>query len=114
SAPTAAGTAFGAATEVEFTAGEASVDVVFHRAGTAALEASDGTLTGAGPEVTVSAGPFVAVALPAEEIAIDPGQDTTLTATATDAHGNALAAGTFTWSSSNTAVATVDAAGLVN
>ena len=63
--------------------------------------------------ITVTVIPVAAVAVSPGSAALDVGQSASLTAVTTDANGNTLAGRTITWSSANTSVATVTAAGLV-
>ncbi len=81
-------------------------------AGTATVT---GTVEGktASSAITVTVIPVAAVAVSPGSAALDVGQSASLTAVTTDANGNTLAGRTITWSSANTSIATVTAAGLV-
>jgi len=63
--------------------------------------------------ITVTVIPVAAVTVSPGSAALDVGQSAPLTAVATDANGNTLTGRTITWSSANTSIATVTAAGLV-
>ena len=63
--------------------------------------------------ITVTVIPVAAVAVSPGSAALDVGQSASLTAVTTDANGNTLTGRTITWSSANTSIATVTAAGLV-
>ncbi len=64
-------------------------------------------------EVTVSSIPVATLVVSPATVALDVGQTAQLTATPQDANGAPLSGRVITWSSGNTAVATVDANGLV-
>ena len=75
---------------------------------TAASEGKSGTAA-----VTVSSVPVASVAVSPTSASVSVGQTEQLAATPKDANGNPLTGRTVTWSSGNTAVATVSASGLV-
>jgi len=75
---------------------------------TAASEGKSGTAA-----VTVSSVPVASVAVSPTSASVSVGQTVQLAATPKDANGNPLTGRTVTWSSGNTAVATVSASGLV-
>ena len=75
---------------------------------TAASEGKSGTAA-----VTVSSVPVASVAVSPTSASVSVGQTVQLAATPQDANGNPLTGRTVTWSSGNTAVATVSASGLV-
>jgi hypothetical protein len=70
-----------------------------------ACEGSSGGNSDGHGQVSISISPLLAN--------LHPGETQQFTATAKDAGGNALSGATFTWSSSNTVVATVNSRGLV-
>ena len=75
---------------------------------TATSEGQSGSAT-----ITVSTVPVAAVTVSPATASVQVGQTVQLTATPKDANGNPLSGRTVTWASSNTAVATVSASGLV-
>src|SRR5438445_420717 len=75
---------------------------------TATSEGQSGSAT-----VTVTTVPVAAVAVTPASPSVQVGQTAQLTATPQDANGNPLSGRTVTWTSSNQAVATVNATGLV-
>src|SRR5213080_1316179 len=75
---------------------------------TATSEGQSGTAT-----VTVSTVPVASVTVSPSTASVQVGQTVQLTATPKDASGNPLSGRTVSWGSSNTAVATVTASGLV-
>jgi uncharacterized protein YjdB len=75
---------------------------------TATSEGKSGTAT-----VTVQAGPAAVVVVAPRTATIVVGQKLTIVATATDALGNAITGRAFTWHSSNSSTASVDASGVV-
>src|SRR5439155_603957 len=75
---------------------------------TATSEGQSGTAA-----ITVTNVPVVSVTVTPASASIQQGQTIQLTATPKDANGNALSGRVVTWSSSNTAVASVNAAGFV-
>src|SRR5438093_458731 len=75
---------------------------------TAASEGRGGTAA-----VTVASVPVASVAVSPTSASVSVGQTVQLAATPKDANGNPLTGRTVTWSSGNTAVATVSASGLV-
>jgi peptidoglycan/xylan/chitin deacetylase (PgdA/CDA1 family) len=80
--------------------------------GTAALTVSAGSLN-AEVHVTVEQAPVSVELQPDSLVLDDPGDSVRLVASVSDAEGAAIVAPTITWSSSDEAAATVDAAGLV-
>jgi uncharacterized protein YjdB len=76
---------------------------------TATSEGQSGSAT-----VTVTVVPVATVVVALAASSVTVGQSTQATATLKDANGNTLTGRTVTWSSNNTAVATVSSAGLVN
>src|SRR6059036_3297003 len=76
---------------------------------TATSEAKSGTST-----ITVTPVPVASVEVTPATASVQAGQTVQLTATPRDAGGNPLSGRTVTWSSSNTAVATVSSSGLVS
>jgi len=84
-------------------------------AGSAVINATVEGVTGSLPITINPAGGTVAtVRVALASAAINVGQSTQATATASDAGGTTVAGGTPTWASSNTSVATVSANGLVS
>jgi uncharacterized protein YjdB len=84
-------------------------------AGQAYIDATSGGVVGHGL-ITVTAAapaPVAAVSVSLAASSITAGTTTQATATTMDANGNTLTGRTITWSSSNTAVATVSSSGLV-
>ncbi|HXR97806.1 MAG TPA: Ig-like domain-containing protein [Terriglobales bacterium] len=80
--------------------------------GTATITATDGAAS-AGASLTVTAPPIASVTVsPSGSTTIETGATQTFTATAKDANGNAVTGATFTWTSSNTAAATITSAGV--
>ncbi|MDQ2890432.1 MAG: Ig-like domain-containing protein [Gemmatimonadota bacterium] len=83
------------------------------------VAAGTATITGtsegksAASSVTVGLVPVAAVAVSPGAASLTTGQAAAFTATASDANGNVLSGRLFTWSSANTAIATVSAQGLV-
>src|SRR5438046_1012384 len=75
---------------------------------TATSEGQSGTAT-----ITVSTVPVASVTVSPSTASVQVGQTVQLTATPKDASGNPLSGRTVSWGSSNTAVATVTASGLV-
>src|SRR5207247_776355 len=75
---------------------------------TAESEGQSGTAA-----ITVTNVPVVSVTVTPASASIQQGQTIQLTATPKDANGNALSGRVVTWSSSNTAVASVDVSGIV-
>jgi trimeric autotransporter adhesin len=75
---------------------------------TATSEGKSGTAT-----VTVQAGPAAVVVVAPRTATLVVGQKLTIVATATDALGNAITGRAFTWHSSNSSTASVDATGVV-
>jgi uncharacterized protein YjdB len=75
---------------------------------TATSEGKSGTAT-----VTVTVVPVASVAVTPSSASVQAGQTVQLTATPKDANGNALTGRTVAWATSNAAVATVSASGLV-
>lgn len=94
----------------------ASVDaggtVTASKVGTATITATSGGVSGTAT-ITVSAGAPTRVTILPNPASVNVGATLQLTATAFDALGNAVPSQTFTWSSSNTTVATVSSSGLV-
>jgi uncharacterized protein YjdB len=82
-------------------------------AGPATITATSGTKSGSAA-ITVTQVPVASVDVAPASGSIEIGQTIQLTATPKDASGNPLSGRTVTWSSSNSAVATVDANGLVS
>ena len=80
--------------------------------GTAGVRATVETVTG-DASAGVSAVPIANIAVSLASSSVTAGQITQATAVATDANGNTLTGRTMTWSSSNPAVATVSASGVV-
>jgi uncharacterized protein YjdB len=80
--------------------------------GTATIRATAGGVTGTATITVQQVVATVAIS-PADMTLTALGQTGTLAATARDANGHAIAGATFAWSSSNAAVATVSAAGVV-
>jgi uncharacterized protein YjdB len=80
--------------------------------GTATITATSGGVTGS-TTVTVSPVPVASVEVSPSSVTLVARQSTQLVVTARDALGNVLSGRTSTWSSSNTAVATVSATGVV-
>jgi uncharacterized protein YjdB len=89
--------------------------VTLVKQGTATVTAASGSVTAtAAVTVNAAAPPAVASVSVAPATASAPvGQSVQLSATATDASGNAITGAAITWSSSSTGVATVSATGLV-
>src|SRR5438309_1769089 len=75
---------------------------------TATSEGKSGTAT-----ITVAGAPVASVTVTPASASVQAGQTQQLSATLKDANGNILTGRTVTWSSSNTAVATVSSSGLV-
>ena len=63
--------------------------------------------------ISVTQAPVASVAITPNPLSMSVGQSTTLMATARDAAGNIVTGRTFTWSSSNEAVATISSAGVL-
>ena len=80
--------------------------------GTATITATSGSVSGSAAVTVAQAVGAVAVS-PAAATLVARGDTVRLTAEATDANGHAVAGAEFEWSSSDVAVATVDASGLV-
>ena len=80
--------------------------------GTATITASSGSASGTAAVTVMQAVSVVAVS-PAADTLVALGDTVRLTAEASDANGHAVAGAAFTWASADTAVATVDASGLV-
>ena len=80
--------------------------------GTATIAATSGSVSGSAAVTVAQAVGAVAVS-PAAATLVARGDTVRLTAEATDANGHAVAGAEFEWSSSDVAVATVDASGLV-
>src|SRR5207253_166333 len=76
---------------------------------TATSEGKSGTST-----ITVTPVPVASVEVTPATASVQAGQTVQLTATPRDAVGNPLSGRTVTWSTSNTAVATVNSSGLVS
>ncbi|HEY8311329.1 MAG TPA: Ig-like domain-containing protein [Gemmatimonadaceae bacterium] len=81
-------------------------------AGTATISGTSEGKT-ATAAITVAVIPVAALSVTPASAALTVGQSASLTATATDASGNVLSGRSITWSSSNSAVATISAQGLV-
>src|SRR5437879_6284477 len=81
-------------------------------AGSATITATSEGKSGSAA-VTVTTVPVAAVAVTPASLSVQVGQTAQLTATPQDANGNPLSGRTVTWTSSNQAVATVNATGLV-
>jgi len=81
-------------------------------AGSATITAMSETKSGT-TSVTVTQVPVASVSVTPATASVAAGQTVQLTATTRDANGNVLTGRVFTWSSSNTAVATVNGSGLV-
>lgn len=85
-----------------------------------AVTAGTATITGtsegktASATITVAVVPVASVSVTPGSAALTVGQSASLSTVATDANGNVLSGRQITWSSSNSAVATVSALGLVN
>ena len=80
--------------------------------GTANVTATCETQTGSSA-ITVAVIPVASLALTPSSASVNAGSTTQLTATPKDASGNTLTGRTITWSSDNTAAATVSSSGLV-
>ena len=80
--------------------------------GTATITATSGPASGSAAVTVAQAVSAVAVS-PAVDTLVARGDTARLTAAATDGNGHAVAGAEFSWASGDTAVATVDAAGLV-
>jgi trimeric autotransporter adhesin len=80
--------------------------------GTATITATSGGKSGT-TVVTVSAVPVKSIVVSPTSASLTPAQTQQLSATVTDANGNVVTNRQVTWASSNSAVATVDQAGLV-
>src|SRR5207249_1290283 len=100
SSNTAVATVSGSGVVTGVTAGAATI--------TATSEGQSGTTT-----ITVSTVPVASVTVSPSTASVQVGQTVQLTATPKDASGNPLSGRTVSWGSSNTAVATVTASGLV-
>lgn len=84
-------------------------------AGTVVINATvDGIVGSMALTINPAAGTLASVKVTLASPAISIGQSTQASAIAADAAGNTLSAGTASWTSSNTAVATVSASGLVS
>ena len=81
-------------------------------AGTATISATSGGVTGSAT-LTVTQVPVASVTVTVNSSSLTVGQATQASATLKDASGNVLTGRTISWSSSNTAVATVNSSGLV-
>src|SRR3989454_943743 len=81
-------------------------------AGSATIPATGGGQSGRG-RITGRQAPGASVAVVPTSASVQVGQTVQLTATPKDANGNPLSGRTISWSSSNTAVASVNASGLV-
>src|SRR5207247_944087 len=93
-------------------AGRASGDVTGVTTGAATITATSEGKSGTAA-ITVSTVLVASVTVSPASASVQVGQTVQLTATPKDANGNLLAGRTVTWASSNTAVATVSASGLV-
>ena len=80
--------------------------------GTATITASAGTASGTAA-LTVVQAPHEVVVTPSADTLVAFGDTVRLEARATDANGHAIADAAFTWASTDTSVAKVDASGLV-
>ena len=80
--------------------------------GTATITATSGSASGSAA-VTVEQAVRAVAVTPAADTLLAAGDTLRLTAAASDANGHAIAGAEFSWASGDTAVATVDAAGLV-
>ena len=80
--------------------------------GTATITASAGTASGTAA-LTVAQAPSAVVVTPSSDTLVAFGDTVRLEAEASDANGHAVAGAAFTWASSDTSVARVDASGLV-
>ncbi|WP_419937582.1 Ig-like domain-containing protein [Candidatus Palauibacter sp.] len=80
--------------------------------GTATITATSGSASGTAAVTVAQTVSTVAVS-PAADTLVALGDTVRLTAEASDANGHAVAGAEFTWASGDTAVATVDASGLV-
>ncbi len=81
-------------------------------AGTANVTAASGAITSAAAAVTVTPPPVASVTVSPASPSIQEGATQQFTAAASDAKGTAISGATFTWASSNTAVATINTSGL--
>ncbi|PYP15632.1 MAG: hypothetical protein DMD54_11640 [Gemmatimonadetes bacterium] len=81
-------------------------------AGSATITATSETKTGTAA-ITVTAVPVASVSVSPASASVAAGNTVQLTATPKDANGNTLSGRVVTWSSDNTAAATVNASGLV-
>jgi trimeric autotransporter adhesin len=75
---------------------------------TATSEAKSGTAT-----LTVTAGPIASVQVSPPSASVKVNETVQLTATAVDAHGNAISGASFTWQTSDGPIASVSSTGLV-
>jgi uncharacterized protein YjdB len=80
--------------------------------GTATITATSETKSGASA-VTVTPGPAAVVIVTPGAVTVSTTKSVQLTASATDARGNPITGGAFTWQSSDTRIATVTTTGLV-
>src|SRR6185437_12418505 len=80
-------------------------------AGTTQITATDGSVTSAASTLTVTPPPPASISVAPAAPTIQVGAVQQFTATAKDASGNTLTGLTFTWASSATGVATIDASG---
>ena len=104
---------------VAWSSGEASVATVDASGlvtaagnGTASITATSGSASGSAAVTVAQTVSAVAVS-PAADTLVARGDTVRLTTDATDANGHVVAGAEFAWTSSDTAVATVDASGLV-
>lgn len=86
--------------------------VTANAVGSATISAMAGGKTGSAT-LTVTAVPVASVTVSPPSLTVSPGQAATLTATVADASGGTLTGRAVAWTSSNTSVATVSAAGVV-
>ncbi len=108
-----AGTAVAwASSDASVAAMDASGQVTSAGNGTATITATAGSVSGTA-EVTVAQVVSAVSVSPAADTLVALGDTVRLVAEATDANGNAIAGAEFSWESSDAAIATVDATGLV-
>lgn len=81
-------------------------------AGSANVTAASGAITSAAVAITVTPPPVASVSVSPASPSIQEGATEQFTAAASDAKGNAISGASFTWASSNTAVATINSSGL--